>query len=88
MRRVGMVVDAAKERRRCVFSNILSEQMSSTWMFVEEPRDIMDEATNEDKRSRLRLFLEGFPGDDGETVRILRPDEGVLLFSKALELHC
>lgn len=53
-----MVVNAAKERSGRVFADVLREQMATTRVLIEEGRDIMDEATNDNERASLGLLLD------------------------------
>ena len=55
---IRVVVNTAKERSGRVFANILREQMATTRVLVEEGRDIMDEATDNDERASLGLLLD------------------------------
>lgn len=55
---VRVVVNAAKERSGRVFAEVLREQMATTRVLIEEGRDIMDEATNNDERASLGLLLD------------------------------
>lgn len=63
---VAMVVDTTVESRGSVLADSTHEEGSSTWVLVDERRDVVDEAADTDKRSGLGLFLELFPRYDGE----------------------
>jgi hypothetical protein len=55
---VRVVVNAAEESSACVFADVLYEQMATTRVLIEEGRDVMDEATNNDERASLGLLLD------------------------------
>lgn len=55
---VGVVVNAAEESSGRVLADVLGEQMATTWVLVEEGRDVMDEATDDDERASLSLLLD------------------------------
>jgi hypothetical protein len=58
MGRVRVIVHAAEESRGRVPADVLREQMATTRVLVEEGRDIMDEATDNDEWASLDLFLD------------------------------
>ena len=53
---IRVVVDTTEERRCRILANVLREQMTATGMFIQEVRDIVNEASNDDQRSLLGLF--------------------------------
>lgn len=55
---IRVVVDAAEECSGRILADILREQMAAARVFVEERRNVMDEATNNDERSSLSLLLD------------------------------
>jgi len=55
---VRVVVNAAEECSGRILADILREQMAATRVFVEEGRNVMDEATDNDERPSLGLLLE------------------------------
>ena len=58
MCRVRVFINAAKECSRCVFADLLRQQMAASGMLVEERSDVVDETGYEDQGSSLRLFLD------------------------------
>ena len=58
VRSVRVVVHTAEERRRRVAADVLREKMTATGVLVQEGRNIVDEARNEDQRTLLRLLLD------------------------------
>jgi len=57
VRSIAMVVNATKERRCGVPTNVLREKMPSTRVLVQEVRNIVDETSNADQWPRLCLLL-------------------------------
>ena len=55
---VRVVVNAAEKRRGCILADVLRKQMATTRVLVEEGRDVMDEAPDNDERASLRLLLD------------------------------
>jgi hypothetical protein len=53
---IAMVVDTTKESSRRVFSNVLHQQMATTWVLVNKIGDIVYESSNANQRSFLGLF--------------------------------
>ena len=66
---VRVFVNTAKKCGRCVFANLLRQQMAASRMLVEKRSDVVNETGYEDQGSGLRLFL-----DYGHEMR--RPSEG------------
>lgn len=73
MSSVRMIINAAKERRRRVLSNIPRDQMLATWMLIHKRADIMDEPANQNKVPLGGLLLVVVPRDDGEVAVIPGP---------------
>jgi len=84
---VGVIIYAAKECSCRIFSDVLCQEMTTARVLVKKAADIVDIPTDEDEWSILGLFLERFPGDNRKIIRILGPDEGILLSSQAFQLH-
>jgi hypothetical protein len=55
---VRVVVNAAEESSARVFADVLREQMATTRVLIEEGRDVMDEATDNDERASFGLLLD------------------------------
>lgn len=53
-----MVVNASEERSCRILTNKLGDEVSTSRVFVDESRDVVDEARNENKRPLGRLCLD------------------------------
>ena len=53
-----MVVNTTEERSRRIAADVLDEQVTSTWVLIEEVGDVVDEAGDDDQRTLDRLFLD------------------------------
>ena len=58
VRRVGVVVDAAEERSRRVLADELDDEVRAAGVLVDEGRDVVDEAGDEDERAGRGLLLD------------------------------
>jgi len=67
---VRMIIDTTEESGCRILANVLDQEMTTSRMFVEEIRDIVDETGNNNKRSLLSLLLVAFPADDGKVVAV------------------
>jgi len=84
---IGVVVNAAKECRGTILANHLDDEMSTSRMFFNESRNIMNETGDENERALGSLFLERFPGDNGKFIAVGSPLKNFLGFMETLELH-
>ena len=87
VRRIGMVIDTAKERSRRILANHLSDEMTTARVLVHESGHVVDEASDNDERALERLLLEALPVDDREVGAVGGPGQVVLLLAETLELH-
>ena len=53
-----MVVNTTEERSRRIAADVLDEQVTSTWVLIEEVGDVVDETGDDDQRTLDRLFLD------------------------------
>lgn len=51
-----MVIDTTKECSRRILANIFDKQVSTSRVFINEVRDIMDESSNDNQGALERLF--------------------------------
>ena len=58
VRRVGVVVDAAEERGRRILADELDDEVRTAGVLVDEGRDVVDEAGDEDERAGSGLLLD------------------------------
>ena len=58
VRRVGVVVDAAEERSRRVLADELDDEVRAAGVLVDEGRNVVDEAGDEDERAGCGLLLD------------------------------
>jgi hypothetical protein len=61
--------------------------MTTTRVFIEEVRDVMDKPGDDYQWAFLRLLLEAFPADNNEVVRVRRPVKMLLCLPEFLQLH-
>lgn len=66
---VRVVIYTSKERCRRVLADVFLQEMGTTGMFVDEGANVVDEAGNEDKSSRLRLVLDYTYGEERFSTR-------------------
>ena len=55
---VRVIVNTAKECNSGVLAHVFCNHVTTTWVLVEEARNIVDEASDEHKCALLRLFLD------------------------------
>ena len=55
---IRMVVNTTEEGHSGIFADVLAEQVATTGMLVKERRHVMDEASNDEERTLLCLFLD------------------------------
>jgi hypothetical protein len=53
-----MIIDAAKKRCCRIFAYLLDQQIGPPGVSINEVGDIMNEASDNNQRSRQRLFLD------------------------------
>ena len=53
-----MVVNTTEERSRRIAADVLDEQVTSTWVLIEEVGDVVDEAGDDDQGTLLGLLLD------------------------------
>ena len=58
MCRVRVFINTTKKCSRCVFANLLRQQMPASGMLVGERSDVVNETRYKDQGSSLRLFLD------------------------------
>ena len=85
MRGVGVVVDTAVEDGGGVLSDARTDEGFSTWVFLDEVCDIMDDTSDGNECTAILGFgLIGIPVDDGELFQRDAPVEGLALLVKLL----
>lgn len=87
VRSVRMIVDTTEEGGRRILADVLCEEMTSTWMLVHEICKVVDEPSDSDERTALRLLLERFPRDHRKVAVIRWPVKVILRRTELLELH-
>ncbi|KAI3484012.1 hypothetical protein L1887_53026 [Cichorium endivia] len=85
--RIRVVVDTAEESSGSVLANLAREQVAATRVLVEEGRDVVDEAVDNNEGASLGLLDKVVPRDDGEVGRGLGPLELLTKLVSLLELH-
>jgi hypothetical protein len=87
MRRIRVVVHTAEERGGGVLTDVLDDPMRAAGMLVDEGRDVVDEARDEDVRAGGGLLYVRLPRDYREIVAVRWPRECLLRLAQSLELH-
>jgi len=84
---VRVIVDSAEESGSSIFAKTGLDESASSRVFVDEGRDVVDEAGDDDELTGLASFGEVVPGENGKVVRRLGPVDLVGLLLKSLHLH-
>lgn len=84
---VGVVVDTTKEGSGGISADRLLDEVSASWVVVDEAGAVVDETVDGNEGSLLGFGLEVLPRDDGKVVARLGPLDRTGLFLEHLELH-